>query len=703
MDAPARPPTLASWLIDNVPVPPDTAARLLALEGEQPSLDEMRRALGFGLDLSRVWAAYEAAAPDFAQPQTDGQLAALIDALYAAIDGTLAVRATVDAAAVSVSREHGAIVMREGERLALLCIVKNETPADAEFSIEARGAGTGRIVAAGRTATLLLEAGPLPAGSYLLAAMAVADGRPATLDVPVECSAAGRLSVRISDEETGERVAARVYCADALAPLAPAGTALRRDRDGNEWFHADGGFEAIASGRVRLRVVRGIEYQPAEFDVNVRADANESVDVRLRRWSHMAVDGWRSGDVHVHMHYGGELAMTPADAALAQRAEDVHFMHMMVANCNDGGTLMDAEHFTGAPHELSHGDHILRWGEEYRNALYGHMCLVGIPSLVEPVFTGVPFSTHDHDWPPNAAIASSAREIDGTVTYAHPLLYGGGLDLDRVFGEPRNVEAKELPVDAALGRIDAVDILSYPGSNAAVTELWYRLLNCGLKLAATAGTDAFMNVVDSTELLAFDTRAFSNPPGGQRAFVRIEGEFTGESWCAGVRRGETFVTNGPMIDFNVDGARIGSELRVERGATVRIEASAGSWLPMQRLEIVTNGEVVASAEATYEGRFAHVEHELRIDESCWIAARVVGDAHELVMDESLYAHTSPIYVLAHGAPIARPDDAAYFVAWIDRLIETVRAHGRFASDEQREDVVATFREGQRYYRAAGGA
>ena len=698
MDEGPRATTLANWLIDNVPIPPDVAARLLDLEGEQPSLEQMRRALGFALDLSEVWAAYEALSPDFGRPQPDDALAGLIDAMYQAIRGERVVTARVTSSGVGASRQPGAVTMREGEHLAFVCVVINDMEADAEFSIEARGSGTGRIVGAGRTGALLLDAGPMPAGAYLLPAMAVADGRPATLDVPIECAPSGRVAVRIFDEEGGERVAARVYCADALGSIAPAGTALRRDRHGNAWFHADGGFEAIATGHLRLRVMRGIEYQPAELEVDVRPDGEALVEVRLRRWSHMAVDGWRSGDVHVHMHYGGELAMTPEDAALAQRAEDVHFMHMMVANCNDGGTLMDGAHFTGEPHELSDSDHILRWGEEYRNHLYGHMCLVGIPSLVEPVFTGVRFSDHEHDWPANAGIASSTHEIEGTVSYAHPLLYAG-LALDRVFGEPRNVEAKELPVDAALGRVDAVDILSYPGSTADVTALWYRLLNCGLQLAATAGTDTFMNVVDSTDLLAFDTRAFSSPPGGQRAFVRIEGDFTTESWCAGVRRGETFVTNGPMIDFNINGARIGSELRVERGASVRIEASAGSWLPMQRLEIVANGEILALADATYEGRFARVEHELRIDESCWIAARVVGEAHELVMDESLYAHTSPIYVVADGAPIARRDDAAYFIEWIDRLLETVQAHGRFASDDQRDDVIATFREGQRYYRA----
>ena len=46
----------------------------------------------------------------------------------------------------------------------------------------------------------------------------------------------------------------------------------------------------------------------------------------------------------------------------------------------------------------------------------------------------------------------------------------------------------EFALDAALGELDAVDILA----NTRVREAqrsWYHLLNCGFRLPATAGTD----------------------------------------------------------------------------------------------------------------------------------------------------------------------------------------------------------------------
>ena len=142
--------------------------------------------------------------------------------------------------------------------------------------------------------------------------------------------------------------------------------------------------------------------------------------MRLRRWAHMAADGWYSGDVHVHLHYGGEYLLSPADASLAQRGEDVNFLNMMVAN-QGSGWVHDDDLFSGKSHELSDERHILRWGEEYRNDFYGHMCMYGINALVPPIYSGVRESAHPHDLPPNADAARHCHDVGGTLGYAHPL------------------------------------------------------------------------------------------------------------------------------------------------------------------------------------------------------------------------------------------------------------------------------------------
>ena len=93
-----------------------------------------------------------------------------------------------------------------------------------------------------------------------------------------------------------------------------------------------------------------------------------------------------------------------------------------------------------------------------------------------------------------------ARDQGGLVTYMHPIS-GGARD---VFDT--NLGAKESVVTAALGALDTMDILPY-GDPAY--QLWYTLLNCGFRIAAGAGTDAFTN-----------WRAINRPPGGSRQQAR---------------------------------------------------------------------------------------------------------------------------------------------------------------------------------------
>jgi hypothetical protein len=682
------PRTFATWLRDNAPVSTETVARLVALDsGRHPTLTELRFALGLELDLNAAAEAARGAWPERGTEPTDADLARVLDAMYRSLGSPRVIRVAITDAGPVVSRVTAPIVIRDEEHLVLLPLAENRTAEDVQFSAESHGEGIGGYIEPLRTGSALLDAGAMHPGSYLLPVLITAEGKAATIDLPIECRPSGTLTVRVIDDATGERVAARVYLIDDAGEPWPSGATLRRDGHGAAWFHADGSFTARISGRARLRIVRGIEYEAVELGVAVAPDAEAEREVRLRRWSHMAADGWYSGDVHVHLHYGGEYALAPEDASLAQRAEDVNFLNMAVANENSGW-VHDAEHFEGRPHTLSDESHVLRWGEEYRNNLLGHMCMFGIEELVPPIYSGVPNSDHPHDLPANADAAAHCHTVGGTLSYAHPML--GSSDLDRIFAVAHMVDAKELPVDVVLGHIDAFDLMSYPGNQMATRELWYRLLNCGFRLTATAGTDTFMNHAVQGVV--------SNPPAGDRAFVRVDGAFTTESWCAGVGAGRTFVTNAPMLSLEVNGAQVGDDIAARFGDVLRIEAEAGSHVPMERMELVVNGAVVASAEATDEGRHAAVTHDLAVSGTCWIAARVTGPAHPLVLNDSLFAHTSPVYVTVPGAPIPCAEDAAYFVEWIDRLVSLVETRGRFPSAVERRDMVALFRKAQAHYR-----
>ena len=58
-----------------------------------------------------------------------------------------------------------------------------------------------------------------------------------------------------------------------------------------------------------------------------------------------------------------------------------------------------------------------------------------------------------------------------------------------------------------------------------------------------------------------------------------------------------------------------------------------------------------------------------------------------MLDLYPFATTSPIYVTVGGQPVRSPGDAAYFLAWIDRLEQNVLAFADWNSTGERDQVL----------------
>src|SRR3954451_4520484 len=204
-----------------------------------------------------------------------------------------------------------------------------------------------------------------------------------------------------------------------------------------------------------------------------------------------------------------------------------------------------------------------------RSTIYGHMQFFGINRLVEPQYTGFDGTPNRHDFPANHVMASEAVRQGGLVTYGHPIFAGEpfpfGKDLAKANGA-----ARELPIDAVLGVVHAIDLMSYNSDEDLSAELWYRLLNCGLKLSACVGTDALLD--RSTE-----------PLGGDRVYVKTDGPLTMRSWLDGLKCGRSFVTNGPMPTLEVDGKGPGGACELPAAGKVRISATVESYVPFTQV------------------------------------------------------------------------------------------------------------------------
>ena len=490
------------------------------------------------------------------------------------------------------------------------------------------------------------------------------------------------LRVKLLDED-GSPAAARVYLtvADGLGYAPPGSISRFAAMPAEQYFHAQGEFELeLPAGETLVEATRGPEYRLVSKRVELAPGETAEVALRLRRWIHLAARGWYSADAHIHANYTAphHQVITPADVRLQTLAEDLNNANMMVAN-SGSDFLHDEALFEGKPHRLSLPAHVIYWNEEMRNAgLYGHMCFFGLKRLVRPIYTGFRDTRRWEDYPPNYVQAKAAREQGGAVTYAHP---GYGATFARA-------SARELPVDLALGEVDAMDVLSNNPEEVAM-ELWYRLLNCGFRLGVSAGTDAFTNVADHYT------------PGGGRVWVRLDGPMDYWEWIRNYKRGRSFASNGPAIFFTLEGAEPGGELRFDRGPqTLRVSAEVRTQVPLDTVEVIVNGRPVISRRAKGTGTVS-IDETITVARSSWVAVRATGPWHRLILnDAGAFAHTSPVYVTIGGEPVRVAEDLRFYIGWVDQLIARVRERGRFATDARRREVIELFARARQVYQEA---
>jgi hypothetical protein len=280
----------------------------------------------------------------------------------------------------------------------------------------------------------------------------------------------------------------------------------------------------------------------------------------------------------------------------------------------------------------------------------------------------------------NADIADHTHEQDGLVNYTHP-----AHSLQDPYGGPYT--AKEMPIDVALGKVDSMDVM---GSNhVANLPVWYRMLNCGLKVPASAGTDVFLN------------RVSSRLPGSDRVYVHCGEKFSYQDWIAALRAGRTFVTNGPMLRFTVNDQEAGATIKLDGPGKVRLVGQATAQFPLTSLEAIVHGQVVATASPGDDPLKIMLDQEIPIERSGWIAIRAKGQRGPTQQAAEAFAHTSAVYVEVAGRPVQCQEDAEFFIRWINRLYEDVRVRNRIPASRQ-QHVEQQIAKALEFYRQLAG-
>ena len=530
-----------------------------------------------------------------------------------------------------------------------------------------------------RALTLGLSA-PLLAALLASAACRVGDGSatpPGSLELTVVDAATGRPTpARVELLDPG---GAALIADDALAVFADCGQppidawvpgaaalqaiASRRREIWNPYtetrqFYAAGTVHArLPADRYTVRATKGPEYLAASAHVLVEPGRPTRLELELERWIDLGAEGWYSADDHLHIprphpRFDPELATWLEAEGLAVG----NFLQMGLAR----DVHITPQQGFGPRSAFRHGDTLLLSGQENpRTHVLGHTIVLGARRYLD---LPADYLLYDRVW-------REAHRHGAVNGYAHWGLGGAEEGL------------------ALWGHAALLDFLEVLNLGFPFYDRWYEALDLGLRIGPTAGTDY---------------PCLPSLPGRERFYARTEGELTAESWLAAVRRGATFVTNGPALDLAVGEAGPGDELRLAASGRVRVRGRVRfdpARDAVAALELIRAGAVALRVEARPGAAEVLLETDLEVDRTTWLALRAAGvkrgespiDLHAmfstmLVLDrpsnEALLAalprgsvprpsaaHTGAVFVTVAGTPPLAEQDRAREVArlWLDRL------------------------------------
>ncbi len=289
------------------------------------------------------------------------------------------------------------------------------------------------------------------------------------------------------------------------------------------------------------------------------------------------------------MNYGGTYRNEPRHLVEQGEAEGLKVISQLTVNKEQ--RFPDIQFAESSREHEDDPDVLLVWGQEFHTSYWGHRGIVGLPNhLLLPGYAGYPNTAAASLYPMNADVYDVAHAQGALVGAVHPFD-----EVPDPFAKPAQRITDELPVDVALGKLDYMEIVGF-SDHKSTAEVWYKLLNLGFKLPAGAGTDA--------------TADYAAPIRGQVGFDRVyvwtpSWPTTFELWMDGMKKGKTFATNGPLIEFKLGGEMVGGELNFDAAQTaVPFTAKLRSIVPTDHLEIVCNGKVAKELKLEGTGQSA---------------------------------------------------------------------------------------------------
>jgi hypothetical protein len=555
------------------------------------------------------------------------------------------------------------------------------------------------------------------------------------IDLLFECQPAHEVRLRILDEN-GNPTTASLLIRDAAGRTYPS-PAKRLAPDFSFQpviYRSDGERLSLPEGEYSVEFRRGPE-SLAQKQVLAVGPGTKEWSFRVARWIDPSRFGWWSGDHHIHAagcaHYTDPTqGVLPADMERQCEGEDLKVGAVLTYGpCFD----YQKQFFSGGDDAASSYPYLLHYDIEvsgFGSERSGHLCLLGLKDQMYPG------ATSDANWPTVCLMILRWAKAQGAVTgTAHsgwglqPAAFSDTAVALSDSAQEIRVQSETLPnyVIPPFNGIGAneyvVDVThTVPGPDGKMVpavdfystvntpyvwelNMWYHALNCGYRTRISGETD-FPCI-------------YQQRVGMGRSYVRMDGPLTYAGWCEGIRQGRSYVSDGKshLMNFAANGAPVGangSEIRLAAPGRVALAADVAALLPvipdpalagramgdqpywdLERarigatrtvpVEVVVNGRPVARKELIADGRISHLEFEVPVERSSWIALRILGSAH-----------TNPFFVLVGDQPIrASRKSAEWCLKCVDQCWSQKQ---RFIRTADQAEALAAYEHARQEYR-----
>lgn len=420
------------------------------------------------------------------------------------------------------------------------------------------------------------------------------------------------LLLEVTDADTGAPVPARVRLARA-GSLAEPRMLLTRG-------HAR--TLRVEPGEYVIRASHGPEWSVAQAQAALRAGERQAMTLSLRREAQAG--RYVACDLHVHTHASYDSQVRLDDRLLSARAEDLR-----VAVITDHNRSADADSLPQSTQtRLVRGIEITTWDPEF-----GHFNW--FPSDRAPAYKHAS---------PEQLLASLPAQAARFIQVNHPRLmrHIGYFELAADRGVP----------DSMRHGFDGIEVwngydLHRPAERDRVLSDWLGLVELGQRVVATGGSDSH----DLERTIVGYPRTYVAMPEAV--------EFDDVQLAAALASGAAFVSNGPILELEVEGQSPGRRVaRADAGAplSVHVRVDAPAWMDLRTLELWLDGKRVYTREiealTAREKRLARPRADVRVELPAGAAQSVLAmvrgerPMRELFdrRDVTPFAFTNPVWI-----------------------------------------------------------